>query len=214
MKMMMELSDRVENVSRDYLGLVDKVNDKLRTLRADLISMRRQDVKLLKQLVNINDVIQAMYQRAKEIRSDEDDEADEPQTMRPTDVWRATSRRTPLVRQQSVPYYCGAPRTFTATSMGDSMEGLDEIADDDPSLITGDVTDDTDSLFSSSGAITVPSFTKHYIRQRAISCETTPNEQNTLDDSHFENMLMKNIQLWKFSLHKNSDNEPNILQVR
>ncbi|XP_033740481.1 uncharacterized protein LOC117327540 [Pecten maximus] len=213
--MMMALSDKAENVSRDYLRLVDKVNDKLRTLRADLISMRRQDVKLLKQLVNINDVIQAMYQRAKEVRSDEDDETDELQNMRTTDVWRETSRRTPLVRQQSVPYYCGAPRMLTATSIGDSMEGLDEIvAEDDSSLLIGDVTDDTDSLFSSSGALTIPVFNRHYIRQRAISCETTSNEQNSLDDSHFENMLMKNIQLWKFSLDKDSNSELSVLQAR
>ncbi|XP_060069691.1 uncharacterized protein LOC132549751 [Ylistrum balloti] len=213
--MMMELSDRMENVSRDYLGLVDKVNDKLRTLRADLISMRRQDVKLLKQLVNINDVIQAMYQRAKEIRSDEDEDTDELENMRTTDVWRESSRRTPLVRQQSVPYYCGAPRPVTTTSIGDSMEGLDEIeGEDDPSRLTDDVTDDADSLFSSTGTIPVPVFHRHYIRQRAISCETTSDEHNSLDDSHFENMLMKNIQLWKFSLHKDSDKEGSVSQVR
>lgn len=212
---MMALSDRAESVSRDYLGLVDKVNDKLRTLRADLISMRRQDVKLLKQLVNINDVIQAMYQRAKEVRSDEDEDTDELQNLRATHVWRETSRRTPLVRQQSVPYYCGAPRTLATASMGDSMEGLDELStEDDSSLLTGDVTDDTDSLFSSSGAVTIPMFHRHYIRQRAISCETTSDEQNALDDSHFENMLMKNIQLWKFSLDKDSNSEQNVLQAR
>jgi len=71
------------------------------------------------------------------------------------------------------------------------LEELPE--EDDFPFIT---TDDNDSLFSLQGACSTP---KYMLRYRAISYEAPPSDNPSLDDSHFEDLLMKNIRLWKHS---------------
>lgn len=68
-------------------------------------ALRKQDVKLLKQLIHISEVIQTFYQKVnKNSKSTTDISPDSGMEVSVTDI--PQTRRMPLVRQQSVPNYC------------------------------------------------------------------------------------------------------------
>lgn len=86
--------------------------------------MRKQDVKLLKQLVNISDVIQALNQKWKEAAEINDSfDIEYIDGRRSTSDLFSKRKRAPLVRQQSLPRYYNENVVYAQSSFNSSIEG-------------------------------------------------------------------------------------------
>lgn len=173
----------VSGVAKDYLCIVDRVNCSLQKIKSELVSLRKQDVKLLKQLIQISEVIQTFYQR---VDKKSDVSPDSGVDVSVTDLPQI--RKAPLVRQQSVPYYCRINQTGSLLSSATSS--FDDISEESA--------DDSDSLFSLSlSGHFPPAFSITLNRARSLSYESPTADAET--DSYFDEVLRKNVELWKQS---------------
>lgn len=175
----------VSCVAKDYLCIVDRVNCSLQKIKSELVALRKQDVKLLKQLIQISEVIQTFYQRVdKNTKSDVSPDSGVDVSV--TDLPQI--RKTPLFRQQSVPYYCRINQTGSLLSSATSS--FDDISEESA--------DDNDSLFSLSlSGHFPPAFSITLNRARSLSYESPTADAET--DSYFDEVLRKNVELWKQS---------------
>ncbi|XP_061176517.1 uncharacterized protein LOC133185371 [Saccostrea echinata] len=175
-------------VAKDYLCIVDRVNSNLHKIKSELAALRQQDVKLLKQLIQISEVIQAFYQKVtKDSKSSTDISPDSGLDVSVTDVTQI--RSMPLVRQQSVPYYCRINHS-AGSLLSSATSSFDDISEESA--------DDNDSLFSLSlSGHFPPRFSISLNRARSLSFESSPADPEA--DSYFDEVLRKNVELWKLS---------------
>lgn len=83
------------------------------------------------------------------------------------------------------------------SSICSSFEGIDELPEDDS------VTSDDDSIFSSSGC---NSFGQRLVvRPRSHSCDACEFTHETQDDIKLENILVRNVELWKQSIKEKTE---------
>lgn len=173
---------------QEYKNTVDKINDHLLSLKTELLAMRKQDVKLLKQLITVHDIIQTFCQKCVEYSTCRDLN------------FNTTGSRPTLVRQQSVPFYCGAllKSDTLNSSIGSSFEGIEEIPEDDLTSEDGE-----ESIYSLSGGFPVNSCQNHMVNlrpSRSMSYEVrSENDHEPVVDGKLEDILKRNIELWKFS---------------
>lgn len=180
--------------AQEYNYLVEKVNVNLKSLKTELLAMKKQDVNLLKQLIHISDVIQTICQ--KQHTPSPDSAVDES----PTETFHKT-KRAPLVRQQSVPYYITVLRA-QSSSFNSSFEGINEIPEDETDSCSNDDSDSLLSVSMNGNYSAVPLYVQRANRPRSLSYEepvggTSHGSIVGLDDSFFESVLQKNIALWK-----------------
>ncbi|XP_061177124.1 leucine rich adaptor protein 1-like [Saccostrea echinata] len=166
----------------------DRISSKLEVLKADLKAMRLQDVKLMKQLIGINESIQSLAKSRQRTSSRG------PQVMSTAD-FNATA--TPLVRQQSAPSYNKLHRN---NSTG-SIESIEEIGSSVEDINEETIEELEDYLNCSMTSLPPPIPTIPKSHSLAVMTPL-PDEEDEADDSKYEGILMTNIKLWKYSQQK------------
>lgn len=167
----------------------DRISLLLDSLKSDLKAMRTQDVKLMKQLIGINESIRNLTKSRQQ---------------RPSTGARVVSTSdfaamaTPLIRQQSAPSYNKLHRNDSMGSIGSSEEFGSSVEDINEETIE----ELEDYINCSSSTFTpIPSIPKSH----SLAVMTPlPDEEEEADDSKYEGILMTNIKLWKFSQLKSS----------
>lgn len=180
--------------AQEYNCLVEKININLKTLKTELLAMKKQDVNLMKQLIHISDVIQTICQ--KQQTPSPDSVIDES----PTETFQKI-KRAPLVRQQSVPYYITVLRT-QSNSFNSSFEGINEVPEEETDSCSNDDSDSLLSVSMNGNYPSIPLCLHPVSRPRSLSYEEPWGRNSSdsmigLDDSYFEGVLHKNIELWK-----------------
>lgn len=166
----------------------DRISSKLEILKADLKAMRLQDVKLMKQLIEINESIQSLAKSRHQTPNRQ------PRLMSTAD-FNATA--TPLVRQQSAPSYNKLHRnnsTGSIESTGEIGSSVEDINEE-----TIDELDDCLNCSLTSFPPPIPTIPKSH----SLAVMTPlPDDEDEADDSKYEGILMTNIKLWKCSQQK------------
>ncbi|XP_060069617.1 uncharacterized protein LOC132549684 [Ylistrum balloti] len=168
----------------------DRINEALATLKTEMVNLRQQDVHLMKQLIGINDTIQKLSKQRPGSHSPHKEKFTIPNGRR-TFVNKTESipEETPLVRQQSVPNYC----TMNG-SLNGSLSSIEDVCSSLEDLSAAE-SDSDDNLFGSDQNLS-ESFSSTTSRSRSVA---NTSKESDLDYCSYEQILRRNIKLWKFS---------------
>nr|XP_022295300.1 uncharacterized protein LOC111105352 [Crassostrea virginica] len=165
----------------------DRISSLLDTLKSDLKAMRNQDVRLMKQLIGINESIRNLT------KSRQERIGGGARVMTTADF---NAMSTPLVRQQSAPSYNKLHRNDSTGSI-ESFEGFGSSVED----INEETIEELEDYLNSSTSLTpIPSIPKSH--SLAVMTPLPDDENGEADDSKYEGILMTNIKLWKYSQQK------------
>lgn len=167
----------------------DRISLLLDSLKSDLKAMRSQDVKLMKQLIGINESIRNLTKSRRQRTST---------GARVVSTSEFAAMATPLVRQQSAPSYNKLHRN---DSLG-SIESSEEFGSSVEEINEETIEELEEYINCSSSSLTpIPSIPKSH----SLAVMTPlPDEEEEADDSKYEGILMTNIKLWKCSQLKSS----------
>ncbi|KAK3097305.1 hypothetical protein FSP39_008517 [Pinctada imbricata] len=150
--------------------------------------MRVQDVKLMKQLININRTIQSLTRHR--LRSEHHKKVKNgPRVVSTTEFSRMA---TPLVRQQSAPSYklYRKDSVDSNSSFEDTESSLEDVSEEPYS-------ENEDYLNASTQSL--PAFSTFPKSHSVCYMTPLPDDGEEVDNKLYEGILMTNIKLWKYS---------------
>ncbi|XP_061177075.1 uncharacterized protein LOC133185801 [Saccostrea echinata] len=171
---------------------IDRITQALSMLKADLMEMRSQDVKLMRQLISINTAISNITNnrdRNPVMRSASFGSMKRPNldriNKRSADI--VCNLKNPLVRHRSAPLVGELRRS----------EAFDHSFDDSLEELSGSPFESESDLESLSGSST--SLSPEVYRNCHLSYMRPLPEEDDVDEKKYHGILMKNIKLWKYS---------------
>ncbi|KAK6170301.1 hypothetical protein SNE40_018722 [Patella caerulea] len=185
-----------QKIKIDYNASCERINTALTTLRKELTLLREQDVRLLKQLINIHETIRKLS-KAKNLDSRSYSCSSRALNLS-SNGFTPSSKRPPLVRQQSEPHFCVDSGFYRGLSTSSTEDYLDF---PDDGLSSGSEFDESTSSLRS---------LKHYerLRTRSVSLiATVPIDCSELagGNASYDQILQRNIRLWKWSQSQDRD---------
>ncbi|XP_062609814.1 uncharacterized protein LOC134271624 [Saccostrea cucullata] len=172
---------------------IDRITQALSMLKSDLMEMRSQDVKLMRQLISINTAISNItnkrdrnpVMRSASFGSMKRPNLDRVHSKRSTDI--VCNLKNPLVRHRSAPLVGELRRS----------EAFDHGFDDSLEELSGSPFESESDLESLSGSST--SLSPEVSRSCHLSYMRPLPEEDDVDEKKYHGILMKNIKLWKYS---------------
>lgn len=167
----------------------ERINNALDRLKKELIEMRNMDVKLMRQLLNINDTIQKMTKGYTMTRT---------QSCKSRISTKKLSRKPqpkevtepPIRRLQSTPSFCRLNSAESGSSVDTDFP--DSVGSSDNMFYINNSEEDVFMKESS-----MPRF-------NSMSCPA-PLDERLGDDSCYEELLRANIKVWKSSHKQETD---------
>ncbi|KAL3882741.1 hypothetical protein ACJMK2_029136 [Sinanodonta woodiana] len=193
------------NPASEYNAATERISTALKTLKKELISLRLQDVDILKQLISINETIKTMSTEERTKRNYRHNFHKHATNLYATysgGRLPMAQRQTHLVRQQSVPRYCTLlPQRHSSNTTEEFNSSEDETGSS-----LGGSTESVSELNDSVSDIPVFSLSTATTRPRSLSVRfnqtRTGEEEIKRDDSQYEEILKRNILLWKVKSRK------------
>lgn len=184
----------------DYSKATDRINKALLTLKNELMELRSQDVELMRQLLHINDTIKELS---------------------PKPSHYVVSKRLPY--RGGIQSCIGLNAISTASLTELPHQRLQSVPDYYPNNMTSyhssvdDLNTSTDSIFESDSDLDISHVQKRHkspnglFRAHSVSLSkirTSIHVGKLVDDNCYEEMLKRNIKLWKCALAGNRSREP------
>ncbi|XP_067675670.1 uncharacterized protein [Haliotis asinina] len=186
----METSHIIQ-VGTEYVAATERINTALATLRRELTAMREQDLKLLRQLIHINETIRRLSSGRRALH-----ERSSSCAIRLNSSLNGYStlpvRKPPLLRQQSEPRFCVEEKHLSRASSTSSEQDTLDSQEDIVYSSGSELEDSTSSL----------RLLKQKFRPRSfsfVSAVSFPVDGLTGGDSTYNEILKRNIRLWKWS---------------
>ncbi|CAC5372447.1 unnamed protein product [Mytilus coruscus] len=178
-----------------------KLDTTIETIKSDLVQLRNQDIKLMKQLIQISDTIQQISKRQMQQRPLFNAKGYLSQVLmfiNPASL--SVKIETPLIRQQSVPTYCRMNKLESASLS--SIEDSDSLSTCDDSIRSSNSEYKYEDNTSIQRQLSVPE------SHRPKSISTIPSlclDDITDCDQHVEEILMRNVRMWKRTQQNDDD---------
>lgn len=179
----------------DLMSASIRLDTTIETIKTDLIQLRNQDIKLMKQLIQIGETIQQITKRQIQQRPSFNDKGYLSQVLmfvHPSSI--SVRVDTPLIRRQSVPTYCQMKKYC-----GSSTSSIED------SSSSSSVYDD--SVHNSLNELqTVPknniqrqlSLPVQWNRPKSVSSLSSTTQNDIHDsDRYLEEILIRNVKVWK-----------------
>lgn len=174
---------------------IDRITEALSLLKSDLMEMRSQDVKLMRQLISINTTIGRITNKGPRVAGAVARSASFGSMKRPT-LDRIQGKKTtdivcnlknPLVRHRSAPLVVELRRS----------EAFDHSFDESEEELAGSPFESESDLESLGGSTS--SLSPETPRKCPLSYMRPLPEEEDVDEKKYYGILMKNIKLWKYS---------------
>ncbi|KAL5009622.1 hypothetical protein ScPMuIL_011927 [Solemya velum] len=199
----MKMESRIQDNRKKEDSVSARLTNALATLKRELIAMRSQDIKLMKQLININETIRKLVADRVVVQSPVMGNRYLSRSMSMKTSVFHSKKKTPLIRQQSEPLYCKLgtqqgkhQQLCSSSSFSESTESME-----DNSFASFSELDDSTYGNYKHTQSNIP-------RVRSFShCPSTDYQDLELvtDDTKYEEILRRNIRLWK--LNQKDDND-------
>ncbi|CAG2222057.1 unnamed protein product [Mytilus edulis] len=178
-----------------------RLDTTIETIKSDLVQLRNQDIKLMKQLIQISDTIQQISKRQIQQRPLFNAKGYLSQVLmfiNPASL--SVKIETPLIRQQSVPTYCRMNKLDSSSLSSIEDSGSLSTCDDSIRSSNSEYKYEDNTLIQRQ--LSVPE------SQRPKSISTIPStylDHITDCDQHVEEILMRNVRMWKRTQQNDDD---------